>query len=153
MDKNEAILAGETRYHGKICERHRELGGLRRVRSSACIGCETDARRIRLKVERERVRHYRRLAEEKAGGMDYKTAKLARQEAIASNTARYFGKVCEKHPECKGERLTHNGKCVGCKDDGQRLMEKRARERERVEHERIKHNQQITAPIQAGVIK
>lgn len=28
---------------------------------------------------------------------------------------RYFGKVCEKHPELKGERMVSTRGCVGCK--------------------------------------
>lgn len=27
---------------------------------------------------------------------------------------RYFGKICEKHPELKGERIVNNWSCVGC---------------------------------------
>ena len=27
---------------------------------------------------------------------------------------RYFGKVCAKHPELKGERMSSNRTCLGC---------------------------------------
>lgn len=30
---------------------------------------------------------------------------------------RYFGKVCDKHPQCNGERTKVRRQCVGCKAD------------------------------------
>lgn len=34
--------------------------------------------------------------------------------AKASGVGRYFSKICDKHPEYKGERLTTSGHCYGC---------------------------------------
>ena len=30
---------------------------------------------------------------------------------------RYFGKVCEKHPELNGERLKSNSSCIACRNE------------------------------------
>lgn len=32
---------------------------------------------------------------------------------------RYFGKICEKHPELNGERMKSNSACMGCKKERQ----------------------------------
>jgi hypothetical protein len=53
-----------------------------------------------------------------------------RQEALQRGDKTYFGKVCAKHPELKGERRI-NGHCVGCHREYQRLPKYRARARER----------------------
>lgn len=39
---------------------------------------------------------------------------MNRQEAIAAGAKRYFGEVCHKHPDLKGERQTHSRVCVTC---------------------------------------
>lgn len=39
---------------------------------------------------------------------------MTRREAIMAGATRHIGKVCEKHPELNGERLTSNNKCVAC---------------------------------------
>lgn len=38
----------------------------------------------------------------------------ARAVAKANGDGRYFGSVCARHPEYKGERLTASGHCYGC---------------------------------------
>lgn len=38
---------------------------------------------------------------------------------------RFFGRVCEKHPELSGERKTSNRKCVRCSSDRVNLMRKK----------------------------
>ena len=35
-------------------------------------------------------------------------------KARESGAIRYVGRVCQKHPECKGSRYTANSACVGC---------------------------------------
>jgi hypothetical protein len=39
----------------------------------------------------------------------------SRQDAYRVGATRFLGKVCDKHPEWKGERMTSNNECVGCK--------------------------------------
>jgi hypothetical protein len=40
-----------------------------------------------------------------------------RIEARARGLTRYFGKICAKHAELGGERVTRTCKCVGCRRD------------------------------------
>lgn len=35
-------------------------------------------------------------------------------EAKKSGSRRYRGKLCDKHPELNGERVTSSGRCLGC---------------------------------------
>src|SRR6516225_1996215 len=62
----------------------------------------------------------------------------ARRQAIASGLKRYFGQVCPKHPELKGERRIYGTgrprtQCVGCYREQRPAQRKayRARRRER----------------------
>src|SRR3974377_1993726 len=62
----------------------------------------------------------------------------ARRQAIASGLKRYFGQVCPKHPELKGERRIYGTgrprpQCVGCYREQRPTQRKayRARQRER----------------------
>ena len=40
----------------------------------------------------------------------------------------YFGKVCAKHPELKGERYLNNRNCVGCDSYAARIYHEENRE-------------------------
>lgn len=44
---------------------------------------------------------------------------------------RYFGKVCEKHPDLSGARLESSGKCVRCHGDRVLALKKTPKQRER----------------------
>jgi hypothetical protein len=52
---------------------------------------------------------------------------LTRQDALRRGLKRYRGKFCAKHPNLKGERMTHA--CVGCARDLKRSPTYRARQR------------------------
>lgn len=45
----------------------------------------------------------------------------SRVKAHRAGVKRYFGAVCQKHPERNGERLSSNGNCLGCNKDKMRL--------------------------------
>ncbi len=47
-----------------------------------------------------------------------------RFEARARGLTRYFGKICAKHPELGGERVTRTCKCVGCRRDRHKAKRK-----------------------------
>ena len=76
-----------TKYIGKICEKHPELGGERHVYEGRCVGCKREK-----------------------GVKDKAKAKSKRVPGIT----RHFGKICGKHPELNGERLVSNSHCVAC---------------------------------------
>src|SRR3974390_3632268 len=68
----------------------------------------------------------------------YGTLKTRIEQAIASGLKRYFGQVCPKHPELKGERRIYGTgrprtQCVGCYREQRPAQRKayRARRRER----------------------
>lgn len=44
----------------------------------------------------------------------------SRAVADRAGAKRYFGMVCKRHPELKGERSARNGVCIGCNKDKMR---------------------------------
>jgi hypothetical protein len=66
MKRTEAIKAGSMFYTGKICERHPELKGQRRVKSRNCHKCIVDRMR-RTAREKRRTKPYVRGPYRKAG--------------------------------------------------------------------------------------
>lgn len=77
-----------SRYYGKVCEKHPELGGERLSCNTLCVACH---------------REYRKKVQKKV------------REKNGPKTGHYFGKVCEKHPELNGKRYRASSKCVRCR--------------------------------------
>ena len=67
-------------------------------------------------------------------------------------TKRYFGKVCAKHSELKGERLRSNWTCLGCQRERRRLPKYKGRYTERArtpEYRALKNQRRRTAEYRA----
>jgi hypothetical protein len=79
MTREEALAAGATRYTGKRCRRHPELGGERR--NGNCPACQRERPRVKRKpdpeVQRRKVRKWRIANWER-----FSEGKLARNAAL-----------------------------------------------------------------------
>lgn len=67
MTRQEAIACGSKRYSGKVCDKHPDLGGLRRV-AHGCVGCNRERQRTPeyLACQRAWQRAYRKTPESRA---------------------------------------------------------------------------------------
>jgi hypothetical protein len=100
MTQQEALASGSTRFTGKICVKHPELGGERNL-SNHCIGCRRALMRTPEYLEKRRIRwnntpslraraRAKRLAKRLARQQtpEYCASQLARQEVRAKRLAR-----------------------------------------------------------------
>lgn len=60
MNRKEAKQSNQTKYHGKICEKHPELKGLRWVTRSICVRCATEKTLLKRKNNPDKIRAERK---------------------------------------------------------------------------------------------
>lgn len=148
--RREAKALGLKTYHGERCE---DCGGTkRRVAKNQCVACRNaerctpEAREKRQEyltspearaLRRPRTRKRRatdpafKLKQYTHRRMNQALKAATRAEAKAQGLTRYFGKVCEKHPELKGERHMSNRNCAECFNEWRRTPEQRTKHLER----------------------
>lgn len=95
--------------HGKRCETHPYLSGLRFAATGNCVHCEDPLEII--PCDMTRVHHSSHAS-----------------PGVFNPKTQYLGEVCTKHPELKGKRFRCNNKCLGCNRDDSAKIRERKRE-------------------------